>query len=205
MHDPQYLFIIRFVRTTGEDGMNEQDLVDGLRNRDPRALEYFHSRYRDRIFAVARRIVRDDQDAEEVIGDVLWTIHRKIDLFNGTSALWSWCYRITENAARMKVRKYKRYPTPVEGDVLQAMANHAAGDDPNARPDRQVSCRRTIDRLNRYLDDADETNRRVYQLMDVDGLSKEEAADELGLTIPALKARLHRIRVGLREAVAQPA
>lgn len=185
--------------------MNEQDLVDGLRNRDPRALEYFHSRYRDRIFAVARRIVRDDQDAEEVIGDVLWTVHRKIDLFNGTSALWSWCYRITENAARMKVRKYKRYPTPVEGDVLQAMANHAAGDDPNARPDRQVSCRRTIDRLNRYLDDADETNRRVYQLMDVDGLSKEEAADELGLTIPALKARLHRIRVGLREAVAQPA
>lgn len=185
--------------------MTEDELVEGLRARNPQALEYFHARYRDRIFAVARRIVRDDQDAEEVIGDVLWTVHRKIDLFNGTSALWSWCYRITENAARMKVRKYKRYPTPVEGDVLQAMANNAAGDDPNARPDRQVTCRRTIERLNAFLSEAEETNRRVYQYMDVDGLSKEEAADRLGLTIPALKARLHRIRVALREAVAQPA
>ena len=84
--------------------MNELALITKLRRRDPDALFYLYNEYRDRVFAVVRRIVRDDWDAEEVVQDVFWTVHRKIDLFREDSALWSWMYRISVNAAKMKVR-----------------------------------------------------------------------------------------------------
>lgn len=179
--------------------MVEAELVARLRNRDETALAWFHKHYRDRIFAVARRIVRDEWDAEEVVQDVCWTVYRKIDLFNGSSAFWSWCFRITENCAKMKVRKYKRYPTPMESDVLQVVAQSANPDDLNSRPDRQLACQQTLDAIAGFLATTDETNRAVYLAMDVEGLSKEEVAQQLDLTIPALKARLHRVRYALRD------
>jgi len=185
--------------------MNEQELVQRLRDRDPAALAYFHRHYRDRIFSVARRLVRDDWDAEEVVQDVVMTIHRKIDLFNGASAFWSWCFRITENAAKMKIRKYKRYPTPCEADTLQAMSHAQNPDDLNSRPDKQYSYQETVRAIDSFLRDSDDINRRVYMMMDVEGMEKEEVAEQLDLTIPALKARLHRIRYALREHLSQPA
>lgn len=185
--------------------MNETQLVEALRNRDEHALAWFHRHYRDRIFAVARRIVRDDADAEEVVQDVCLTVFRKIDLFNGSSAFWSWCYRVTENCAKMKVRKYKRYPTPVDSDVLQVMSQSANPDNPHDRPDQQYAYRRTLEQIQDFLESTDEMNRAVYLAMDVDGLSKEEVAEQLDLTIPALKARLHRVRYALREHLGQPA
>ncbi len=185
--------------------MNEQELVERLRARDAEALNYFHRHYRDRIFAVARRLVRDDWDAEEVVQDVVMTIHRKIDLFNVSSAFWSWCFRITENAAKMKIRKYKRYPTPCEADTLQAICQNNNPDDLNSRPDRQYAYNETVTAIQEFLANSDETNRRVYLMMDVEGMEKEEVAEELDLTVPALKARLHRIRFALREHLSQPA
>lgn len=183
--------------------MNEEQLVARLRQRDPAALEYFHTQYRERIRSVARRIVRDEWDAEEVVQDVLLTVHRKIDLFNGSSAFWSWCFRVTENAARMKVRRYKRYPTPVEEDALHAISHAHSSDDTDGRPDHQLACKQAVEAINDFLAGSDETNRQIYTLMDVDGLSKEEVAERLELTVPALKARLHRIRFALRDRVMQ--
>lgn len=183
--------------------MTEEQLVERLRLRDPAALQYFHSHYSSRIRAVARRIVRDDWDADEVVQDVVWTVHRKIDLFNGTSAFWSWCYRVTENAAKMKVRRYKRYPIPVEQEALHAISAAHTPEDPNGRPDKLLACKQASEAINSFLSGSDETNRQIYTLMDVDGLSKEEVAEQLDLTIPALKARLHRIRFALRDHVMQ--
>lgn len=183
----------------------ESDLVEALRQREPAAIAEFHQRYRSRIFAVARRIVRDDWDAEEVVQDVVMTVHRKIDLFNGQSAFWSWCYRVTENCAKMKVRKYARTAVPVDDDVLQTMMHDGRHEDAVPRPDMAAIGRQSVERIERFLEGADETNRKLYVLMDLEGLSKEEAAVELDLSIPALKARLHRIRYALRDALLEPA
>lgn len=185
--------------------MTDNELVEALQRRDHGALDEFHRRYRNRIFAVARRIVRDDSDAEEVVQDVCMTVHRKIDLFHGTSAFWSWCYRVTENAAKMKVRRYARYATPVEDDVLATMVQAARGDDASPRPDDAAIGRQSIERITSFLESADETNRKLYVFMDLEGMSKEEAAERLDLSIPALKARLHRIRYALRDFVLDPA
>jgi RNA polymerase sigma-70 factor (ECF subfamily) len=78
-------------------------------------------------------------------------------------------------------------------------------DDLNSRPDKQYSYQETVRAIDSFLRDSDDINRRVYMMMDVEGMEKEEVAEQLDLTIPALKARLHRIRYALREHLSQPA
>ena len=182
--------------------MDETTLVTKLRAGEPDALFFLYNEYRDRVFAVVRKIVRDEWDAEEVVQDVFWTIHRKIDLFREDSALWSWMYRIAINAAKMKVRKYKRRPIPVEDDLLRDIHSKEKGDDKSARPDQHLLYKRLVEEMTGYLDDVSETNRRLYISMEIDGLAKEEVAIVLDLTVPAVKTRLHRLRVRLRERIA---
>lgn len=185
--------------------MTEQELINGLRNQEAAALAEFHRQYRERVFAVARRIVRDEWDAEEVLQDVVWTVFRKVHLFNGRSAFWSWVFRITENCAKMKVRKYKRLPTPMEHDVLMAVGGEPSTEGVSASPDEELAYQRRLREMNRFLEASDEVNRAVYVLMDVEGLPKEEVAERLDLSVSALKARLHRIRFALREHLAEAA
>lgn len=179
--------------------MEDTQLVQLLRDRDPDALFCLYNAYRDRVFAVVRRIVRDEWDAEEVVQDVFWTVHRKIELFREDSALWSWMYRIAINAAKMKVRKYKRCPLPMEDELLLDLSTRDSHDDEIARPDDQLICRRLVEDMSVYLDTVSETNRQLYLDMEIDGLTKEEVAHKHDLTIPAVKTRLHRMRAGLKE------
>ena len=181
--------------------MNETMLVQKLRDGDPDALFHLYNEYRDRVFAVVRKVVRDEWDAEEVVQDVFWTVHRKIDLFREDSALWSWMYRIAVNAAKMKVRKYKRYPIPMEDDLLRDIHSREEGDDINGRPDQQLICKRLLHELDMYLSEVSDKNRQLYMDMEVSGLPKESVAERLDLTVPAVKTRLHRLRVGLRERI----
>lgn len=180
--------------------MQDAELIRRLRHRDPEALFYLYTEYRDRVFAVVRRVVRDEWDAEEVVQDVFWTVHRKIDLFREDAALWSWMYRIAVNASKMRVRKYKRAAIPMEDELLHDICSKADGQERAfARPDQQLMCKQIMGQVERYLDDVSEVNRQLYIDMEIDGLSKEEVAAQLDLTVPAVKTRLHRIRVGLRE------
>ncbi len=181
--------------------MEEALLISKLRNREPDALFYLYNEYRDRVFAVVRKVVRDEWDAEEVVQDVFWTVHRKIDLFREDSALWSWMYRIAVNAAKMKVRKYKRYPIPMEDDLLKDIHSKEEGDDITTRPDQQFICKQLSAEISEYLETVSAKNRQLYLDMEVDGLPKEQVAEKLDLTVPAVKTRLHRLRVGLRERI----
>jgi len=101
--------------------MNEAQLIEGLENKDPKALAFLYSEYHGRVTAVVRKYIRDEWDVEEVVQDTFWTVHRKIHLFRRDSQLWSWMYRIAANAAKMKLRKYKRRPIPFDDEILSAM------------------------------------------------------------------------------------
>lgn len=182
--------------------MNEVQLIEKLRSGDPDALFLLYNEYRDRVFAVVRRVVRDEWDAEEVVQDVFWTVHRKIDLFREDSALWSWMYRIAVNAAKMKVRKYKRYPVPMEEDLLRDLHSQKAPQHTSMSPDQQLISKRLVQEMQTFLDEASPTNRDLYVAMELHGESKEKVAEQLDLTVPAVKTRLHRMRVGLRDRIA---
>lgn len=178
--------------------MDENQLIERLRHREPEALFFLYNEYRDRVFAVVRRVVRDEWDAEEVVQDVFWTVHRKIDLFREDSALWSWMYRIAVNAAKMKVRKYKRTPTPMEDELLRDLCSRDLDDD-ELRPDQHLMCQQVLDQVEVYLASVSETNRALYMEMEWHGADKEAVAAQLDLTVPAVKTRLHRLRAGLRD------
>lgn len=178
--------------------MTEQELVQALRLRDAAAQRHFVDLYRQRVYAVAFRMLRDEWDAEEAAQDALFTVCNKIELFHGDSAFWSWVFRITENCARMKMRTFKRRPLCVDDDTLNAMIAPLSIQSPRNMPDDILRERRLVAAYQQGLDQADPTNRDLYVAMDIDGRTKEEVAKDLSLSIPALKARLHRIRESLK-------
>lgn len=182
--------------------MDDQILVAKLKAQDPEALEFLYAEYRDRVHAVVRRFIRDECDAEEVVQDTFWTVHRKIHLFRQDSALWSWMYRIAVNAAKMRLRKYKRAPIPMDDEVLSAIHAEESMHTLDTRPDQQLIVKAMVKELQSFLDECDDVNRQLYVSMEMDGVSKEEIAEMLDLTVPAVKTRLHRMRAGLRERLA---
>src|SRR5215467_10311392 len=96
----------------------DTELVESLRRRDPGAAEALVSAYGDRVYRLAIRITGNQQDAEEVVQDALWTAARKIDTFKGESAFGSWLYRITANAAYQKLRGRHGKKSEVSWDAL---------------------------------------------------------------------------------------
>src|SRR5499426_1398236 len=97
-------------------------LVEGLRRGDPAAPEQLLDTYGDRVYRLAIRITGNEQDAEEVVQDALWTAARKIGMFKGESAFGSWIYRITANAAYQKLRTRRQKSAEIAmDDVLPSL------------------------------------------------------------------------------------
>jgi len=180
--------------------MDEQELIAGLEANDDEAIRELYQQYEDRVYAVVRSNVDNEWDAEEVTQDVMWKVYTKIDTFRGNSALWSWMYRIAVNEARMKTRKYKRTPVPMEDDTLTAIINNDDSEQSELPTDR-VALKDVLQEVEEYLEESTDMNTTVFVDLELDGQSKEEVADELDLSVSAVKARLHRMRVGLRERI----
>ena len=96
----------------------DAELVERLRRQEPGAPEDLVATYGDRVYRLAIRITGNEQDAEEVVQDALWTAARKIDTFKGESAFGSWIYRITANAAYQKLRSRQGQRNEVSWDAV---------------------------------------------------------------------------------------
>jgi RNA polymerase sigma-70 factor (ECF subfamily) len=158
--------------------------------------------YAPRVYGVARRILANEADAEDVTQDVLLQVVRKLDTFRGESALATWLHRVTVNAALAHRRKQsRRRERQAEGllDVLPA-----ARPDPRPResPDRRVLDREMQELIERAIARLPEMYRDVYVLADVEDLPNAEIGEMLGLSVPAVKSRLHRARLMMRESLA---
>jgi RNA polymerase sigma-70 factor, ECF subfamily len=175
-------------------------LVRRLAAKEPLALADFQRRYSGLITATARAIVRNDWDTEEVVQDVLWTVFRKADSFRGEAGLSTWVYRITQNAARMLLRKRKRIATPVEDGALDALVHAAHRGADWHHPDAQAQGNRALRNLISAADALPVDNRALFIAMDLYDTPREEVAAQMGITVSALKARLHRVRKTLRDA-----
>jgi len=189
------------------ESTSDQDLLASLRGGEPKALEGLADRYGGRIYRLAFGVTRNQGDAEEVLQDVLLTLARKGASFEGRSALASWVYRITTNAALNKRRgKRLQVESPLE-DLLPTFKSdgHRDGDrafllaDWSRSPEEECLAgeRRRI--LERAIDALPEHYRAVLVLRDVEGLSNEDVAEILEESVPSVKSRLHRARMVLRE------
>jgi RNA polymerase sigma-70 factor (ECF subfamily) len=190
-------------------GLRPEDaaLLSQLRLGTPAAVEALFDRYHGKVYGLAMSILKNKSDAEEAVQDVFLTVVRKADLFQGNSALSSWIYRICVNACLMRRRKGRRTETVPIGEFLPVFTNEGAHAGPVQDWSKEVE-RKMLDKelglvIKRFTDEISEKYRVVFVLSDVEGLSNEETAQVLDLTIPAVKSRLHRTRLYLRERLSR--
>jgi RNA polymerase sigma-70 factor (ECF subfamily) len=184
------------------------DLLEALRLHDPTAAERLVTTYGERAYRLATSITGNEQDAEEVVQDAFWTVVRKIDTFRGESAFGSWLYRIVANAAYQKLRGWRSRGRDLSLDealpAFDAQGGHvgpvadwsARVDDPSVQTELRMALTTAIDEL-------PPVSRTVLVLRDVEGLSNFEIAEALGLSVPVVKARVHRARLFLRKQLGE--
>lgn len=194
-------------RLAATTAWSDERLHQELLAQSPEAVEELVARFGPRIYRLALRITGRPEDAQEVAQDVLWTVVRKIDTFKGESALGSWIYRITANAAYQKLRG-RRGKEEVSWEALlpvfDADGHHVepvrdfttAFEDPAVQAEARLRLRAAIDSL-----PAD--YRTAFVLHDMEGLPNPDIAELLGISLPAVKSRVHRSRLFLRQRLAE--
>jgi RNA polymerase sigma-70 factor (ECF subfamily) len=193
------------VETRKVDG--DAGLVEALRRDDPEAPELLVERFGDRVYRLALRITGSNEDAEEAAQDALWTAARKIQTFKGESAFGSWLYRITANAAYQKLRARRAKAAEIAlDDVLPTLDQDGRHFEPMDDWSNRVDEQALQGELRRVLADAIDAlppdYRTALVMHDVEGLSNPDIADALGISLPAVKSRVHRSRLFVRKRLA---
>jgi len=186
---------------------DDRELLGRVSTGDAGALETLMARHSARVYRLAYGITRSAPDAEEVVQDVFLQIIDKGGGFEGRSALSSWIYRITTNLSLNKRRGKRRELETSLDEMLPTFLpdGHRAGDrafvvaDWSRTPDAALLSGEARRVLEAALDRLPDHYRAVLVLKDVEELSNEEVAQAVGDTVAAVKTRLHRARMALRE------
>lgn len=176
----------------------------------PLTAERVFNEYAPRVYNLARRMLGNDADAEDVTQDVLLQVVRKLDTFRGESAFPTWLHRVTVNAALAHRRKRATRQQRQTHDPLDTLFegagdghhHHASPVRPwSVSPDQPVLDAETQELIEKAIADLPEPYRDVYVLADVEGLPNAEIGEMLELSVPAVKSRLHRARLMMRDAL----
>jgi RNA polymerase sigma-70 factor (ECF subfamily) len=183
---------------------SEEALLAGLLGGDKSACACLVKRYGGQMYAVALRIVDDPDEAEEVLQEAFISACGKIGSFEGRSKLSTWLYRVTTNAALMHLRK--RRDDTVSLDEPQMMDDgelmpRQLGDW-NLDPSQEALTGELRQVMEQAVHELPPALRAAFILRDIQGLSTEETAETLSITTGAVKVRLHRARLLLRERLA---
>ena len=167
---------------------------------DRSAFTELVNRYAPKIYRTARHITKNDADAEDVLQETFLKAYSRLDQFKGDAKFYTWLTRIGVNQALMKLRQRKDgkfLPLDREVDTAEgSMPREIASGD--ADPERQYEQAELRRLLSSGIDSLPESYRTVLVLRDVDGLSTEETAESLALSVSAVKSRLLRARLQLR-------
>lgn len=177
-------------------------LLRKFRKGDATAFEELVHRHEAKIYFAALRYTRNPEDAQEVAQDVLTTLYRKGQSFAGKAQFTSWLYRVVANASFMKLRKRKVQSRTVfledQPPTLHTQERDAFGAQP-APADITAFSGELREILQGAIERLPDEYGTVYVLRDVDGMSNEEVAEILQLSVPAVKSRLHRARCMLQK------
>jgi len=193
--------------------VSEHALVQALRTGEEWAYEAMIREYGGRLLAVARRFVRSDEDARDVLQSAYLSAFRSMSEFEGNAQLGTWLHRIVVNTALMRLRSKRRKPEEFIDDLLpsfQADGHHVEQfSDWSTRADQLIEREETRKIVRGCVDQLPDHYRAVLLLRDIEERSTQEVAELLDLTPTAVKVRLHRARQALstllrREYVGQP-
>jgi RNA polymerase sigma-70 factor, ECF subfamily len=187
---------------TGADDNGSEALIAALRRGDPAAYETLVCTHGGRLLAVARRLLRHEEDARDAVQEAFLLAFRGLSGFGGRCQLSTWLHRIVVNAALMKLRSRERKPESPIDELLPEFlpdGHHVTQFDEWRLPaperlireEQRAQVRAAIDRL-------PESYRTVLMLRDIDELDTADVARLLGISANAVKIRLHRARQALR-------
>jgi RNA polymerase sigma-70 factor (ECF subfamily) len=203
--------ILKFVKDTERRVAKFADSTDDelvelfVKENNQGAFEEIFNRYVDKIYGISLRITRDPARAEEVLQEVFLTLITKADTFRGEAKFSSWLYRVTVNTSFMHLRAEKKYESTlslenyVPYDEKGTLMGRIKAKDWSSRPDILIFRKEGLELIEKAINELPESYRVVFHLRDVEGLSNEEISNILDLSIPAVKSRLHRARLFLRD------
>src|SRR5579884_1530712 len=186
---------------TEQGVFDESALVARAREGDVAAYNQLVTHYERKIFRLAKHITQNDEDAEDVLQETFLKAYEHLPDFHGQSKFYTWLVRIAVNESLMKLRKRKSDRTvpldePVDTGEDTVVREVAVWEE---NPEERYS----RDELGQILDEAVQSLkpafRTVFVLRDIEELSTEETAEALGISVPAVKSRLLRARLQLRE------
>ncbi len=190
-------------RTAADALPDEDELLAGLRAGEDGAYEALVRAYGGRMLAVARRFLRSEDDARDAVQDAFLNAFRSIDRFEGQARLSTWLHRIVVNAALMKLRTRRRKPERSIEELLPGFEADGHLEHPaepwRKLPEEEVGREEMRRLVLEKIHELPEAHRNVLMLRDIEELDTEAAAEVLGVSVGAVKTRLHRARQALRE------
>jgi RNA polymerase sigma-70 factor (ECF subfamily) len=183
--------------------MNEQTLIRAAQSGDLEAFNHLVLQYQDFLFRVAMNILGDEDIAADATQQAFLSAFRNLRSFRGGS-LRSWLSRITVNACYDELRRIaraKELPLQIYDEYGEEIGPASWAIDPGPSPEEQAERSDLVDAIQNSLGALPEHYRLVASLIDVEGLSYEEAADALGVPVGTVKSRLARARDALRTSL----
>jgi RNA polymerase sigma-70 factor (ECF subfamily) len=179
---------------------DEHLLVAAAKSGDAAAFEELVERYERKIFRLTMNITRNKEDAEDAMQDAFMKSYSHLKDFDGDSRFYTWLVRIAANEALMRLRKRRpnqfSIDEPIQGeeDLMPVEL-----EDWGPSPEQRFAQTEMREILSGVIDDLEPDYRTVFALRDVEELSTEETAKALGISVPAVKSRLLRARLKLRQ------
>jgi len=180
--------------------VDEAKLIERAKQGDKAALSELVNRYSERIYNLALRILRNKEDAEDVLQETFLAVVEKLHTFDGRSSFFTWIYRIATNASLMRLRKKKLiFQNLVDNDDFQETVESRVFIDWSQDPSLNVFDEEVKRRIDEAVNKLSDIYRSVFILRDIEGLSIKETSEILGITEENVKIRLRRARQYLRD------
>ncbi|MDR3698043.1 MAG: sigma-70 family RNA polymerase sigma factor [Candidatus Sulfopaludibacter sp.] len=186
---------------SSQANVEESTLVAQARDGNTRAFGELVRRYEGKIFRLAQHITQNREDAEDVLQETFMKAYEHLDQFQGNSKFYTWIVRIAVNQALMKLRRRKTDKSVSLDETIDTgedtIVREIAAWDEN--PEQKFSREELGGVLDTAIQSLEPLYRSVFVLRDMEELSTEETAEALNLSVPAVKSRLLRARLQLRE------
>ncbi|MCL6465444.1 MAG: sigma-70 family RNA polymerase sigma factor [candidate division WOR-3 bacterium] len=184
--------------------VGDDELVRRAQRGNTEAFEELVRRYESRVYNITYRLLGNEEDAAEALQDTFIRAYRAISRFKFKSSFYTWLYRIATNVSLTKLRRRKTQDT-ISLDEPIKDTDDLQFDIPDSQytPEQVFEQKRLREKLQEAIDRLPAEYRTVVVMRDLQGLSNEEVSKTLGLSVPAVKSRLHRGRMALREQLAR--
>ena len=180
----------------------DNQLLERARAGDAEAMEALLERHQAQVYRFGMKMCRDPEDAKDVLQDTLLSMARGVRDYRGASSISTWLYTIARSFCIKKRRRSKFAPEHERSLDTEMVAEGRLLADPGQSPDEALAGKQVEHALERAIGGLEPIYREVLLLRDVEGLTAPEVAEVLGVTVQAVKSRLHRARLSVRAQVA---